>query len=227
MTTSRPGTRSAEAKAKQALLELSKYTTPPPALDLLPILSLLPHKPWSSPPNPNGYIVFGLSPSVTPPLKHLPYVTQLLTSFVTSHFPELPFCSITVRVGGKLQAHRDTAVTGLSAVFSGSGQSPCGLWISDSAGNDFEDEFVPGFEVDLSTGPIQFDAKVPHCGRTSFKAGSYATRVSIAAFQLRRRTPPCMTTCDTLGSLGFSIPEASALVPQTLEQQEPPKADQP
>ena len=126
------------------------------------------------------------------------------------------------------QSRREAPSTsGLSAVFSGSGQSPCGLWISDSAGNDFEDEFVPGFEVDLPTRPIQFDAKVPHCGRTSFKAGSYATRVSIAAFQLRRRTPPCMTTCDTLGSLGFSIPEASALVPQTLEQQEPPKADQP
>ena len=161
MTTSRPGTRSAEAKAKQALLELSKYTTPPPALDLLPILSLLPHKPWSSPPNPNGYIVFGLSPSVTPPLKHLPYVTQLLTSFVTSHFPELPFCSITVRVGGKLQAHRDTAVTGLSAVFSGSGQSLAGCGFQTRRGMTLRMSSYQDSRLICQQGPFSSTPRCP------------------------------------------------------------------
>ena len=69
-----------------------------------------------------------------------------------------------VRVGGKLQVHQDFATEGLSVVCSGSGDAPCGFWISDASGQDFEefeDRLIPGVVVELSEGPLEFDAEDP------------------------------------------------------------------
>ena len=209
------GVRAAEAQAQIDLNRLCETESLPPALDLLPILTLIPHKFWTCPPCPSGHLVFGLSPrascSLTAPVKHLPQLTKLLTSFVRAHLPHLDFCCIVVRLGGKLQAHCDSSVTGPSVVFSGSGLSQCGFWIADSQGIDFEDfegRFLAGCEVELSTGPFQFDARIPHCGRIT---GKSQPRVSAAAFLLKRNSEPCPETLSTLRNLGFNIPDPQLL----------------
>ena len=200
------GPRAAEALADKALTCLLEQPKPPATLDLKPILSNVPHKLWTTPPKPHGYIVLGLSPRatncITSSSNLLANFTKLLTSFVIAHFLKLPFCSIAVRVGGKLQVHCDTSVSGLSVVFSGTGTKSCGFWTSDRLGNDFEEfqgSFVPGTEFDLVRGPLQFDARRPHCGRSP---GS-AYRLSVAVFQLKRRTPPKPEILSRLLELGF------------------------
>ena len=209
------GVRAAEARAQIDLNRLCETDPVPPTLNLLPILTLIPHKFWTGPPCPSGHLVFGLSPrascSLTAPVKHLPQLTKLLTSFVRAHLPHLDFCCIVVRLGGKLQAHCDSSVTGPSVVFSGSGLSQCGFWIADSQGRDFEEfegRFLAGCEVELLTGPLQFDARIPHCGRIT---GKSQPRVSAAAFLLKRNSEPCLETLSTLRTLGFNIPDPQLL----------------
>ena len=91
MTTLEQGTRRAEAQAKQALRELSKHQAPPPALDLMPILSLLPQKDWTSAPNPHGYIVFGLSPKANNNPKTLTVHHQTPDFLCNVALPRPPF----------------------------------------------------------------------------------------------------------------------------------------
>ena len=68
--------------------------------------------------------------------------------------------------------------------------------------------------------PFQFDPNTPQRGRSQPKAGPRTSRVSIAAFQLKRRAPPCLIVCETLRSRGFHLPETFTQAPQTPEQQE-------
>ena len=161
---------------------------------------------------------FGLSTrardNLTQPTKALPWLTQLLTSFVRAHFPHHKFSCVAVRVGGKLQVHQDFATEGLSVLCSGSGDAPCGFWISDSSGQDFEEfgeHFIPGVVVDLSEGPLEFDAKAPHCGYINSRPKDQQTtnqnRISIAALHLKRNSVPDNATIEALLNLGFAIPD--------------------
>ena len=86
----------------------------------------------------------GLSPrsfdKTTVITTELPEFTKL--SFcVRSNLPDLNFTSIGVRVGGKLNAHKDMNTTGMSAVLSGSANRPCLFWCFNSEGSCLE-EFV-------------------------------------------------------------------------------------
>ena len=94
-------------------------------------------------------------------------------------------------MGGRLQV----ATSGQSVVGSGSGSFPCYFWISDQIGQDFEefgDSFVQGSVFDLSEGPIEFNAKVPHCRQVDDvqRHKPEAPRISIAAFHLKRSFSP-------------------------------------
>ena len=175
----------------------------------------MPHKLWAPAPKPHGRIVFGLSPrardNLTQPTKARPWLTQLLTSFVHAHFPHHKFSCVAVS-GGKLQVHQDFATEGLSVVCSGSGDARCGFWISDASGQDFEefdDHFIPGVVVDLSEGPLEFDAKAPHCSYINSRLKDQQTtnqnrisRISIAAFHLKRTSVPHQETIEALQNLG-------------------------
>ena len=179
MTRKPLGIAQAENRAHQLFLSFADSPCPPRALDLQQILPAIPHKFWSPAPKPNGCIVFGLSPS------------KLLTGFISLHFPHHKFSCVAVRVGGKLEVHQDFATLGLSVVGSGSGDTPCGFWISDPLGSDFEEfgeKLVPGLIINLSEGPVEFDAKVPHCGYIDSRNRQHdkMPRISIAAFHLRR-----------------------------------------
>ena len=162
--------------------------------------------------------MFGLSPrardSLTQPTKTPPWLTQLLTSFVRANCPDHRFSCVAVRVGGKLQVHQDFATEGLSVVCSGSGDAPCGFWISDASGQDFEefeDRLIPGVVVELSEGPLEFDAKTPHCGYVKNQSSNMNNqrRISVAAFHLKRNRAPQQTTAESLLALGFSLPDPS------------------
>ena len=111
-------------------------------------------------------------------------------------------------------------------VFSGSGRAPCGFWISDPEGKDFEefeDQFVPGFRVELSAGPFQFDARKPHCGRDTSRDHA---RISVAVFLLKRKSEPCLETRETLRTLGFNVPDPNMFRGETTVSPDNPPANQ-
>ena len=137
--------------------ELADCAVPPQTLDLLPLLKLVPRKLWIKAPKPHGCLVVGLSPrsldKTTIVTNELLEFTKLLCFFVKRNLPDFNFTSIGVRVGGKLNAHKDMSTTGMSAVLSGSGIRPCLFWYSSLDGacfEEFDGGFIPGVVTDLS-----------------------------------------------------------------------------